>query len=90
MYILHAIRKNKWHYAFGIPIIFKSFLGFINISESQNAHSLTSANVCFLQKYNRSIPIIAQSYDKASVMSGKHGGVKKKIQEKYPYALGRA
>ncbi|XP_029344367.1 52 kDa repressor of the inhibitor of the protein kinase-like [Acyrthosiphon pisum] len=68
--------------------IFERFLGFINVSENQNSESLTSAIVCFLGKYNLiDVPIIAQSYDGASVMSGKHGGVQKKIQEKYPYAI---
>lgn len=68
--------------------IFERFLGFINVFENQNSESLTSAIVCFLGKYNLiDVPIIAQSYDGASVMSGKHGGVQKKIQEKYPYAI---
>lgn len=32
------------------------------------------------------IPIIAQSYDGASVMSGSRGGVQKKLKYYYPYA----
>jgi len=68
--------------------IYERFFGFIDVSENQNANSLTSAIICFLEKYNISdIPIIGQSYDGASVMSGKHGGFKKKIQERYPYAI---
>jgi len=63
-------------------------LSFINVSENQNAQLLTSAIVCFLEKNNlHNIPIIAQSYDGASLMSIVHGGVQKKIQEKYPFAI---
>jgi len=68
--------------------VFERFLGFINVSENQNAQSLASAIVCFFEKYNlNNVPIIGQSYDGPSVMSGVHGGVQKKIQEKYPYAI---
>jgi len=66
--------------------IFEHFLGFNNVSEKQNAQLLASAIICFLKKYNlKNVSIIAQSYDGASVMSGVHGGVQKKIQEKYLY-----
>lgn len=68
--------------------VFERFFGFINVSENQNPQSLTSAIVCFLKKNNlHNVPIIPQSYDGASVMSGVHGGVQKKIQEKYPFAI---
>ncbi|KAF0750006.1 zinc finger MYM-type protein 1-like, partial [Aphis craccivora] len=51
--------------------VFERFFGFINVSENQNPQSLTSAIVCFLKKNNlHNVPIIPQSYDGASVMSG--------------------
>jgi len=58
--------------------VFERFLSFINVSENQNSQSLTSAIVCFLEKYNlHNVPIIAQSYDGASVISGVLEGVQK-------------
>lgn len=68
--------------------VFERFLGFIDVSESQNATSLSSAILTFLEKFKLShVPIIAQSYDGANVMSGDHGGVQTIIREKYPYAI---
>lgn len=62
--------------------IFERFLGFINVSENQNAELLTSAIICFLEKYGLSnIPINGQSYDRVSVMSGKYSGVQKKSKK---------
>lgn len=44
--------------------VIERFLGFINVSENQNADSLSSDIGFFLDKYNSSeLPIIAQLYD---------------------------
>lgn len=68
--------------------VYERFLAFVNVSESQNAESLSSAILSFLERYNLSkIPIVSQSFDGASVMSGEHGGVQKKIRDHYPYAI---
>jgi len=51
--------------------VFEWFLGFINVSESQNAVSLVSAILSYLKVLKiDDITIIAQSYDGANVMSG--------------------
>lgn len=68
--------------------VFERFLCFIDVSESQSAQALSAAIFSFLNKYKIShIPIIAQSYDGANVMSGDHGGVQKIVRDKYPYAV---
>jgi hypothetical protein len=59
--------------------IFERFVGFVDLSISQNAKALLSAILSFLDKHNiLNVPIIAQSYDRATVMSGDHNGVQKK------------
>lgn len=69
-------------------ITYERFLGFVDVSTNQNADSLSSAIILFLKKINLDkIPIIAQSYDGASVMSGSRGGVQKKLKDYYPYAV---
>ncbi|KAE9524453.1 hypothetical protein AGLY_015174, partial [Aphis glycines] len=56
--------------------VFERFLGFIDVSQKQDAESLTSAILNFLEQSNISnIPIVAQSYDGAAVMSGKRAGI---------------
>lgn len=68
--------------------VFERFLCFIDVSESQSAQALSAKIFLFLDKYKIShIPIIAQSYDGANVMSGDHGGVQKIVRDKYPYAV---
>lgn len=64
------------------------FLGFIKVSENQNAESLTSAIFSFIESCNlNSVPIIAQSYDGAAVMSGNKNGVQSKVRSKHPEAI---
>lgn len=56
--------------------VYEHFLGFINVSENQNATSLVDAILSFLKIFKLdSLPIIAQSYDGANVMSGCKGEV---------------
>lgn len=63
------------------------FWGFFNC-ETQTADSLSSLILNELQPLVGHNPskMIAQSYDGAAVMSGRHGGVQAKIKEKYPLA----
>lgn len=50
--------------------VFERFLGFINVSENQNAVSLVSAILSYLKVHKiDDIPIIAQSYYGTNVMS---------------------
>ncbi|XP_008189721.1 zinc finger MYM-type protein 1-like, partial [Acyrthosiphon pisum] len=68
--------------------VFERFLGFIDVSQKQDAESLTSAILNFLEQSNiQNVPIVAQSYDGAAVMSGKRAGVQTKLKEYYPSAI---
>lgn len=68
--------------------VYERFVGFIDVSKSQNADALSSAIFSFLEKYNiLDVPIIGQSYDGANVMTGIHGWVQKKIRDKNPFAI---
>lgn len=68
--------------------IFERFLGFINVSENQNAVSLVTAILSYLKTLNiDDVPIIAQSYDGANVMSGSKKGVQTLFREHYPDAI---
>ncbi|XP_008189538.1 zinc finger MYM-type protein 1-like, partial [Acyrthosiphon pisum] len=65
-------------YTVGLNVV-ERFLGFVDVSENQNAESLCAKIFEFLtenqlDKYH----IVAQSYDGASVMSGKFNGVQSK------------
>lgn len=64
------------------------FLGFIDVSEKQDAESLSREILDFIGRGNlREVPIIAQSYDGAAVMSGQKSGVQARIQANYPKAI---
>jgi hypothetical protein len=64
------------------------FLGFVDVSYSQNADALYSYIINFLHFCNLSdIPIVGQSFDGANVMSGQKGGVQTKLKQIYPYAI---
>jgi len=68
--------------------VFERFLGFINVSESQNSVSLVSAILSYLKVLTiDDIPIIAQSYDGANVMSGSKSEVQTLLREHYPDAI---
>ncbi|XP_025416749.1 zinc finger MYM-type protein 1-like isoform X1 [Sipha flava] len=74
-------------YTVGLNVV-ERFLGFVDVSENQNADSLCAKIFEFLtenqlDKYH----IVAQSYDGASVMSGKFNGVQSKVKNKFPYAI---
>lgn len=67
--------------------VYERFLGFIDVSENQNADALATALVSFFEVNKINVPIVAQAYDGANVMSGKFNGVQQKIKSKYPYAV---
>lgn len=68
--------------------ILERFLGFVNVSQSQTAASLLSFILSFLKELNLdNIPIVAQSYDGASVMSGCRGGVQTLLKKYHPSAV---
>lgn len=67
--------------------IFERFIGFLDVSEKQNAEALVNAVITFLKlcKLDQ-VQIIGQSYD-GHVMSGKHNGVQAKLKMYYPFAI---
>jgi len=68
--------------------VYERFLGFINVSENQNATSLVDAILSFLKMFKLdSLPIIAQSYDGANVMSGCKGGVQTLLRKHHTNAI---
>jgi hypothetical protein len=61
---------------------------FVNCSECRDADGITkllrkTADTVGL----RGVPIVAQAYDGASVMSGKDNGVQKQVRDIHPAAL---
>lgn len=74
-------------YARNLEIV-EWFMTFIDCSNSRDAKSLATIILNFLKECGlEKIPIIAQSYDGASVMSGKHKGLQSIIKETYPHAV---
>lgn len=69
--------------------VIERFLGFIDCSNKQDAKTLTQYIFEYLKMcgINPQTPIVAQSFDGASVMSGRFNGVQSKVKEKYPYAI---
>lgn len=64
------------------------FLGFLDCSSARDASSITNLIRKIIEQYKIGhLPIIAQSHDGASVMSGRHQGVQSKIREKHPQAV---
>jgi len=58
-------------------------------SNKQDAETLKQYIIEYLKTcgINSQIPIVAQSFDGASVMSGRFNGVQAKVKEMYPYAI---
>ena len=66
----------------------ESFLEFMNCPEARNAIGLYCKIKQSIAAHNlENIPIIAQSFDGASVMSGKYNGVQTLLQKDYPEAI---
>jgi len=66
--------------------VFERFIGFLNVFEKQDSEALSNAIINFIKlcKLDQ-VPIIAQSYDGANVMSGRKSGVQAKMMKHYPY-----
>lgn len=69
--------------------VIERFLGFIDCSNKQDAETLTQYIIEYLKTcgINSQIPIVAQLFDGASVMSGRFNGVQAKVKEMYPHAI---
>lgn len=64
------------------------FLGFLNCSSARNAQALKELITQFINRVGLDgIPIIAQCYDGASVMSGERGGLQAKMKETHTHAV---
>lgn len=67
--------------------VYERLLGFLNVSQKQDANSLSTAIINFFKINKINIPVVAQAYDGANVMAGKFNGVQQKIQTEHPYAI---
>ncbi|KAL4143991.1 hypothetical protein QTP88_006236 [Uroleucon formosanum] len=70
--------------------VYERFIGFVNVSSGQDANNILTAITDFFKTQTidiSTLKIIAQSYDGASVMSGRLNGVQAKIKELYPSAI---
>lgn len=66
----------------------KQFICFMDVSSGRGVSHLPSTILTAVQKYNiHKIPLVAQSYDGANIMSRSITGVQQKIREHYPKAL---
>ena len=63
------------------------FLGFVNVSESRTADTLSNIILELLNKQDCTAKLVAQSYDGATVMSGIRNGVQQKIKNVCPQAI---
>lgn len=60
----------------------------MDVSSGRGASNLASTILTAIQKYNiHNVPLVAQSYDGANVMSGSISGVQQKIREHYTKAI---
>ncbi|KAL1264208.1 hypothetical protein QQF64_004563 [Cirrhinus molitorella] len=74
-------------YTVGLQIK-ERFICFVDCSNSRDAAGIVSGIKEGLQSCGlKDIPIIAQSYDGASVMSGHLSGVQQRIREEFPFAV---
>jgi len=81
---------SKWLYVWDTAKEIKErFISFIDCSYKQDAETLCKTMLDYLKQCNLNpqLVIVAQSYDGASVMSGRFNGVQAKIKEKHPYAI---
>jgi len=63
------------------------FTGFVDCSSNSNADGIANGILEGIEAAGlSSIPIIAQSYDGASVMNGRENGVQRKIHQIHPSA----
>jgi len=71
--------------------VYERFIEFVNVSSGQDANNILAAITDFFKTQtidiSSTLKIIAQSYDGASVMSGRLNGVQAKIKELYLSAI---
>lgn len=69
--------------------VIERFLGFIDCSNKQDAETLTQYIIEYLKNcgINSQTPIVAQSFDGASVMSETFNGIQARVKENYLYAI---
>lgn len=73
----------------GLDVV-ERFLEFINVSNGQDSNHIVMAIFNCFEKLHidmKTLNIVAQSYDGASVMAGCLNGVQAKIRQKYPCAF---
>ena len=62
------------------------FMMFVNCSECRDADGITKLLMKTADTVGlRGVPIVAQAYDGASVMSGKDNGIQKQVQQLFTY-----
>lgn len=82
-----CFKQKQMSLCVGLNIV-ERFLGFIDVSDKQDAESLSAHIFAYLTKNNMdTFHVVAQSYDEANVMSGKFNGVQAKIKNKFPCAI---
>lgn len=67
--------------------VVERFLGFVDVSQKQDANALFNSIKGFFDVNGVKEPIVAQSYDGAAVMSGKFNGVQQKVKTVHPSAI---
>ena len=68
-------------------IVKEAFLGFDDVSDDRRASAIAQYVLEILQKFNSVEKLVAQTYDRASVMSSELNGEQAKIKEDVPEAM---
>lgn len=63
------------------------FMGFYDVSSDKSAEGISNKIFAVIEEYNMGDKLICQTYDGASVMAGRHGGVQAIVRRKYPNAI---
>ena len=68
-------------------VICERFLGFFDVSQDRDAEAITAVVMKAIGSYNPASKLICQTYDGASCMSGKRGGVQALVKAVCPLSL---
>ena len=63
------------------------FIGFFNVSAEKTAKSVANVILEVIEKLGIQSKLVCQTYDGATLMSGKHGGVQKLVRDQCPNAI---
>lgn len=63
------------------------FVGFFDVSRDKSARGLADVVLNVIEKWNVKNKLISQTYDGASVMAGREGGLQHYVKEKCPNAI---